>query len=90
MPRVLFSVAVEGLALRACTLCSPFSGVRQRPSPCRGVGQRPTSSDLPISQSANFPLCPLCRFVFFVVKSWQTFAFFASLYVFVEDFLRYR
>ena len=28
----LFSVAVEGLALWACTLCSPFSGARQRPS----------------------------------------------------------
>ena len=26
LPRVPFSVAVEGLALRACTLCSPFSG----------------------------------------------------------------
>ena len=29
---VLFSVAVEGLALWACTLCSPFSGRRRRPS----------------------------------------------------------
>ena len=28
----LFSVAVEGLALRACTLCSPFSGRHSRPS----------------------------------------------------------
>ena len=26
LPGALFSVAVEGLALRACTLCSPFSG----------------------------------------------------------------
>ena len=53
---VLFSVAVEGLALRAC----------------RGVGQRPTSPitnflilqspNQPISQSANqpIPLCVLC------------------------------
>ena len=28
---VPFSVAVGGLSLRACTLCSPFSGARQRP-----------------------------------------------------------
>ena len=31
LSRVLFSVAVEGLARCACTLCFPFSGARQRP-----------------------------------------------------------
>ena len=41
---VPFSVAVGGLSLRACTLCSPFSGARQRPhSPKRGVRSPPCS-----------------------------------------------
>ena len=31
LSRVLFSVAVEGLSLRACTLCSPFSGAQSAP-----------------------------------------------------------
>ena len=31
LSRVPFSVAVEGLALRACTLCSPFSGAATPP-----------------------------------------------------------
>ena len=52
---VLFSVAVEGLSLRACTLRSLFSGARLRaPFPCRGVGRGPTkNANQPISQSAN-------------------------------------
>ena len=40
-------------------LCSLFSGAPTAPLPCRGVGQRPTSSKPPIIQS---PSCPLLFF----------------------------
>ena len=42
------SVAVEGLRLRRCTLCSPFSGARQRPSrsPFSGAGRLRRSAPL--------------------------------------------
>ena len=58
LPRVLFSVAVEGLALRACTLCSPFSGAALAAPPLPGRGAAPHTL-----QSANQPI----PFVFFVV-----------------------
>ena len=73
LSRVLFSVAVEGLALWACTLCFPFSGARQRPlcpGPCalsclcgkgRSPGRRSRPSNQRISQSANQPGAPMER-----------------------------
>ena len=63
---VLFSVAVEGLALWACTLCSPFSRARKRPSPAGVWGSAPHLSNQLISQI----LCvPLWSFVFFVIAA---------------------
>ena len=47
---VLFSVAVEGLALRACTLCSPFSG-RESALPGRGAAPH-----IPNNQFPNPPI----------------------------------
>ena len=58
LPGALFSVAVEGLRLRRCTLCSPFSGaaLAAPPLPGRGAAPHSQSVDLLISQF----LCVLC------------------------------
>ena len=55
----LFSVAVEGLALWACTLCSPFSGAALAAPPLPGREAAPHTL-----QSANQPI-PLCSLRFF-------------------------
>ena len=53
LPGALFSVAVEGLRLRRCTLWSPFSGAALAAPPLPGRGAAPHS--LPISQSHPAP-----------------------------------
>ena len=55
---VPFSVAVEGLALRACTLRSPFSGARQPlpvSSPPEAAARAPTSGAPPSLQTSKLP-----------------------------------
>ena len=59
LPGALFSVAVEGLRLRRCTLCSPFSGAALAAPPLPGRGAAPHTL-----QSANQPI-PLCSLRFF-------------------------
>ena len=75
----LFSVAVEGLSLRACTLCSPFSrggivapspkhGVRSPPCPYRPPG-RTCALRTRTARPCAALYVSLCFFVSFVIAA---------------------